>query len=77
MAPGKRVLQAGDMVNVDVSAEKDGYFADTGGSFAIPPVSLDQKRLCSATREALGNAINVARAGCALNLPELLTRPGI
>jgi len=28
--PGSRVLRAGQLVNIDVSAEKDGYFADTG-----------------------------------------------
>src|SRR5690242_8280806 len=28
--PGARVLREGDLVNVDVSAELDGYFADTG-----------------------------------------------
>jgi methionyl aminopeptidase len=31
--PGDRVMQAGDLVNIDVSAVLDGYFADTGGSF--------------------------------------------
>lgn len=35
--PGPRVLQAGDLINIDVSAELDGYFADTGGSSIIPP----------------------------------------
>lgn len=65
--PGARVLRAGDMVNVDVSAEKDGYFADTGGSFVIPPISNEKQRLCFATREALNNAIHAARAGQPLN----------
>ena len=65
--PGERVLQPGDVVNVDVSAEKDGFFADTGGSFVIPPISNEKRRLCFATREALNNAINVARAGRPLN----------
>ncbi|HEX6929650.1 MAG TPA: M24 family metallopeptidase, partial [Gammaproteobacteria bacterium] len=65
--PGARVLQPGDMVNVDVSAEKDGFFADTGGSFVIPPVSADRQRLCAATREALNNAMREARAGQPLN----------
>jgi methionyl aminopeptidase len=37
--PGDRVLKAGDLVNIDVSADIDGYFADTGGSFVIPPVA--------------------------------------
>lgn len=65
--PGSRVLAAGDMVNVDVSAEKDGFFADTGGSFVIPPVSPEKQRLCFATREALDNALQEARAGQPLN----------
>lgn len=65
--PGARILQAGDMVNVDVSAEKDGFYADTGGSFVIPPISSEKRRLCFATREALSNAINAARAGQPLN----------
>lgn len=65
--PGVRALQPGDMVNVDVSAEKDGFFADTGGSFVIPPVSEEKRRLCFATREALTNAIQEARAGQPLN----------
>jgi len=37
--PGDRVIGAGDLVNIDVSAEKNGFFADTGSSFAVPPVS--------------------------------------
>lgn len=65
--PGVRVLRAGDMVNIDVSAEKDGFFADTGGSFVIPPVTPDKRRLCNATREALNNAIRQVRAGQPLN----------
>ncbi|HEX7048279.1 MAG TPA: type I methionyl aminopeptidase [Gammaproteobacteria bacterium] len=65
--PGARVLQAGDVVNVDVSAEKDGYFGDTGGSFVIPPVTPEKQRLCFATREALNNAMREARAGEPLN----------
>src|SRR5687767_4643260 len=30
--PGPRIIKAGDLVNIDVSAELEGYFADTGGS---------------------------------------------
>ncbi|RYZ68387.1 MAG: M24 family metallopeptidase, partial [Proteobacteria bacterium] len=37
--PGDKKLQASDLVNIDVSAEMNGYFADTGGSFIIPPES--------------------------------------
>ncbi|MFO6420374.1 type I methionyl aminopeptidase [Hylemonella sp. W303a] len=61
--PGDRVLQAGDVLNVDVSAELGGYFADTGGTTVIPTGSAQKARLCHATREALSNALQVVRAG--------------
>lgn len=35
--PGARVIEAGDIVNVDVSAELHGYFADTGATIVVPP----------------------------------------
>lgn len=60
--PGRRVIQAGDIVNVDVSAELDGYFADTGGTIVVPPVTEVKARLCHATRLALKHAIAEARA---------------
>jgi len=37
--PGAKIIRAGDLVNIDVSAELDGYFADTGGSAIVPPES--------------------------------------
>src|SRR5262249_37916087 len=52
-----------DLVNIDVSAELDGFFADTGGSFIIPPESDVKKQLCLATKRALKAAMKEARAG--------------
>nr|ACB13017.1 putative methionine amino peptidase [Hydrogenophaga sp. PL2G6] len=65
--PGDRVIQAGDLLNVDVSAELDGYFADTGGTRAIPPTTPKKMRLCHASRTALTEALAVARAGQPIN----------
>jgi methionyl aminopeptidase len=65
--PGPRVIRAGDMVNVDVSAELGGYFADTGGSRVVPPTTPVKTRLCHATRTALTNAMRQARAGAPIN----------
>ncbi len=65
--PGPRVIRAGDVVNVDVSAELDGYFADTGGTIVVPPVSKVKARLCHATRLALQHAMAEARAGSPLH----------
>lgn len=65
--PGPRVIQAGDIVNVDVSAELDGYFADTGGTIVVPPIVDFKARLCQATQWALEDAVTEARAGAPLN----------
>lgn len=65
--PGSRVLRAGDLVNIDVSAELDGYFADTGGSAIIPPKSKLHLQICAAAQKALENAMLEARAGARLN----------
>lgn len=66
--PSDRKLSAGDLVNIDVSAEKDGFFGDTGGSFIIPPENKVKRQLCAATQEALQEAMKVARAGQPLRL---------
>ncbi|MCG8339117.1 MAG: M24 family metallopeptidase, partial [Proteobacteria bacterium] len=55
--PGQRIIQAGDIVNVDVSAELEGYFADTGGTVVVPPVARLKARLCYVTRLALKRAL--------------------
>lgn len=65
--PGDRVIRAGDVVNVDVSAELGGYFADTGGTTVVPPTTPQKTRLCHATRTALAQAMKNARAGQPVN----------
>jgi len=65
--PGPRVIRAGDVVNVDVSAELDAYFADTGGTRVVPPSTPTKDRLCRATKLALQEAVAEARAGNKLN----------
>ena len=61
--PGSRVFQRGDLVNVDVSAELDGYWADTGASVLVPPASPEHTKLCRFTRRALSQGIRAATAG--------------
>lgn len=65
--PGDRVLQKGDVVNIDVSARFEGYCADTGGTTVIPPVNGKKRRLCFATKLALKRAMSQATAGAAIN----------
>lgn len=61
--PGERVIQEGDLVHVDVSAEKNGYWADTGMSTPVPPVNDEKQRLVDAAKRALEIALEHARAG--------------
>lgn len=64
--PGERVLKAGDLVNIDVSAEKDGYFADTGSSFVMPPEAPKLVRLARDGKRAMWAGVNSVRAGAKL-----------
>ena len=59
--PGERVIAAGDLVNIDVSASKDGYFADTGATFRVKPVAASLDRLCRDGRRAM--QIGIAQVG--------------
>ena len=65
--PGKRVIKAGDMVNIDVSAVLEGYWGDTGASMVVPPIKAEYTRLCDHTKEALYAGIQAARANQPIN----------
>lgn len=66
--PGDHVLSAGELVNIDVSAELDGYFADTGASMVVSKHLPDYERLLNATKSALDKAVHAAKAGQRLNV---------
>ncbi|CEJ14559.1 Methionine aminopeptidase [bacterium YEK0313] len=61
--PGPRVIRAGDLINIDVSAEKDGLFADTGASFPVPPVTPKIQKLCRDGRRAMWAGIGEVSSG--------------
>ncbi len=66
--PGPRRLLPGDMVNIDVSAEFDGYIADMGESFVLAPADPARTRICKAVRHAVTEALRRVRAGRSLNV---------
>ena len=66
--PGPRRLSPGDMVNIDVSAELDGYVADMGESFLVGGGTPEQRRIVHAVRRAVRAAIKRVRAGRSLNV---------
>ncbi|OHV84406.1 type I methionyl aminopeptidase [Rhizobium sp. LCM 4573] len=60
---GDRVIKPGDLVNIDVSAVKDGFFSDTGASYAVPPVKKEIEKLCRDGRRALWTGLQQVKAG--------------
>jgi len=61
--PGKRVIKEGDLVNIDVSGSKDGYFADTGISFVVGDNNKFLEKLCKATKEVFDEGLKKFKAG--------------
>ena len=61
--PGKKVLQEGDIVGVDVGAKVDGYCGDTAATFPAGKVSKKAAKLIRVCKSALKAAIRQARAG--------------
>jgi methionyl aminopeptidase len=61
--PGDYVLKDGDLIHIDVSAELDGFFADTGASIVVGKPGREAGRLLEATQAALSKTLHAAKAG--------------
>jgi len=61
--PGGHVLREGELIHIDVSAELDGYYADTGASLVVSKKDRNFEKLLDATRTTLKKALQVAKAG--------------
>jgi methionyl aminopeptidase len=60
---GRRILQEGDVVSIDVGASLDGYYGDSAMTLPVGPVSEEAATLLRVTEEALYKAIERARPG--------------
>jgi methionyl aminopeptidase len=65
--PGNYVLQRDDLLHIDVSAELEGYYGDTGASLTVSAARPEVGKLLEATRSALWKALRAAKAGQPLN----------
>ena len=61
--PGKRVLEEGDIVGIDIGAFYKGYCGDSARTFAVGKVSSDLKKLLEVTFESLNKGIEQCRVG--------------
>ena len=63
----QRLLQEGDLLNIDVSAELDGYWADNGGSFVLGADIYQHQPLVDASRQILRKALQHIQGGVRIN----------
>lgn len=61
--PSNRKLQEGDLVNIDVSAEVNGFWSDNGCSFVLGNDVHQHQKLVVASQEILRKAISNIRGG--------------
>jgi len=61
--PGDRLIQPGDLVKLDLVAEKDGYFADAAVTIAVDEASATAHSLKRCAESAFYLAARSARAG--------------
>ncbi len=64
--PDERILKDGDIVSVDVVADKKGYHGDACRTFCIGAVAPEVRKLVKVTEECFFKAIEGLRAGSAL-----------
>jgi methionyl aminopeptidase len=60
------LLQSGDIVNFDITLEKNGYIADSSKTYLVGEVSAAGKRLVQVTYEAMWKGIKAVRPGARL-----------
>lgn len=61
--PDDYVLRDGDIINVDVTPKKDGFYGDTSATFCVGEVSLDLKNLVRVAKEARDRGIEILQPG--------------
>ena len=64
--PGERILDEGDILNVDVTAMVDGFYGDTSRMYSIGKISVKAQNLIDATYESLMKSIKILKPGLKL-----------
>ncbi len=59
----ERILKEGDLINIDVSAELNGFWADNGGSFILGNDIHQHQKLVDASKEILRKTIDHIKGG--------------
>ena len=64
--PSERILDEGDILNVDVTTIVDGYYGDTSRMYSIGKISVKAQNLIDATYESLMKSIKILKPGLKL-----------
>ena len=64
--PGPKALKEGDIVNIDITVIKEGFHGDTSRMFHVGETSIQAKRLCKLTYEAMWLGIEQVKPGAKL-----------
>jgi len=64
--PSEKILNEGDIVNVDVTAVLNGYHGDASKTFCVGDVSIKAKKLVQITYESMMKGINILKPGIKL-----------
>jgi methionyl aminopeptidase len=59
----KKILAEGDLINIDVSAELNGFWSDNGGSFILGEDIHNHQHLVNTSKKILQKALNSIRGG--------------
>ena len=64
--PSERILDEGDILNVDVTAMVDGFYGDTSRMYSIGKISVKAQNLIDVTYESLMKSIKILKPGLKL-----------
>ncbi len=64
--PNSKKLKNGDIINIDVTVIKDGFYGDTSKMFCVGKTSVLANRLVKITRDSLFKAIELVKPGAYL-----------
>lgn len=61
--PGKRIIQDGDVVSIDIGVEKHGYHSDAARTYIVGKATLEAQHLVTNTQKALYEGLKVIKDG--------------
>lgn len=64
--PNDKKLKKGDILNIDITVIKDGYFGDTSRMYYVGTPGANASKLCDVAYECMARGIEVVKPGCTL-----------